>query len=126
MPSKSSRGQLVLRSSLLYVWVTRGPFGRRSKSLCDFGDTNSHTLVGGAQTALTAMASKRADRRDCPHEGWGPRDNTHTPLLGALDRRAGGTGAVGMGRKRLVTLDVTMDVTMVHGLSPTSVGKGFI
>jgi hypothetical protein len=34
----------------LYVWVTRGPFGRLTKSLCDFGDLTPHTLVGGAQT----------------------------------------------------------------------------
>ena len=34
MSSKSSRGHLVFRSSLLYVWVTRGPFGRLPKSLC--------------------------------------------------------------------------------------------
>jgi hypothetical protein len=40
----------VLRSSLLYVWVTGGPFGRLTKSLCDFGDMTPHTLVGGAQT----------------------------------------------------------------------------
>ena len=38
----------MFRSSLLYVWVTRGPFGRLTKSLCDFGDTTPHTLVGGA------------------------------------------------------------------------------
>ena len=56
-----------------------------------------HTLVGGAQTTLTATASARADRRDWPSEAWGPRDKTHTPPLGALDRgRAGATGAVGM------------------------------
>ena len=34
----------------LYVWATRGPFGRLTKSLCDFGDMTPHTLVGGAQT----------------------------------------------------------------------------
>ena len=54
-----------------------------------------HTLVGGTQTTLTATASARADRRDWPSEAWGPRDQTHTPPLGALDRRAGATGAVG-------------------------------
>ena len=59
MSSTSSRGQLVFRSSLLYVWVTRGPFGRLPKSLCDFGDMTPHTLVGGAQTTLTARASAR-------------------------------------------------------------------
>ena len=66
MSSKSSRGQLVFRLSLLYVWVTRRPFGRLPKSLCDFGDTTPHTLVGGAQTTLTARASVRADRRNDP------------------------------------------------------------
>ena len=50
----------MFRSSLLYVWVTRGPFGRLPKSLCDFGDKTPHTLVGGAQTTLTARASVRA------------------------------------------------------------------
>jgi hypothetical protein len=85
--------------------MTRGPFGRLPKSLCDFGDMTPHTLVGGAQIALTATASARADRRDWPSEAWGPRgsgDKTHTPPLGALDRRAGATGAVGMGPKWLV------------------------
>lgn len=65
MSSKSSRGQLVFRSSLLYMLMTRGPFRRLPKSLCDFGDMTPHTLVGGAQTTLTATASARADRRDC-------------------------------------------------------------
>ena len=67
-------------------------------------------LVGGAQTTLTATASARADRRDWPSEAWGPRDNrdkTHTPPLGALGRRAGGTGAVGMGRNILVASEAT-------------------
>jgi hypothetical protein len=58
----------VFRSSLLYVWVTRGPFGRLMKSLCDFDDMTPHTLVGGAQTTLTARASVRADRRNDPRE----------------------------------------------------------
>ena len=104
MSSTSSRGQLVFRSSLLYVWVTRGPFGRRTKSLCDFGDMTPHTLVGGAQTTLTATASARADRRDWPSEAWGPRGKTHTPPQDALDRRAGATGAVGTAPKWLVPL----------------------
>jgi hypothetical protein len=73
--------------------MTRGPFGRLPKSLCDFGDMTPHTLVGGAQTTLTATASARADRRDCPSEAWGPRGKTHAPPLGALDRRVGATGA---------------------------------
>ena len=92
--------------------MTRGPFRRLPKSLCDFGDMTPHTLVGGAQTTLTATASARADRRDWPSEAWGPRGETHIPPLGALDRRAVATGAVGMAHKRLVILKVT------------SVGKG--
>ena len=64
MSSKSSRGQLVFRSSLLEVLATRGPFGRLLKNYCDFGDMTPHTLVGGDQTTLTARASVRADRRD--------------------------------------------------------------
>ena len=98
MSSTSSRGQLVFRSSLLYVWVTRGPFGRRTKSLCDFGDMAPHTLVGGAQTTLTARASVRADRRNDPREAWGPRGDTQSRPPGALDRCAGVTGAVGTAR----------------------------
>ena len=93
MSSKSSRGQLVFRSSLLYVWVTRGPFGRHTKSLCDFGDMTPHTLVGGAQTTLTARASvvaRRADRRNDPREALGPRGNTQSRPPEALDRCAGG------------------------------------
>ena len=74
-----------------------------------------HTLVGGAQTTLiTATASARADRRDCPSEAWGPRGKTHPPPLDALDRRAGGAGAVGTAPKRLVPSD------------GTRVGKGLI
>ena len=72
----------------------------------------THTLVGGAQTTLTAAASARADHRDWPSETCGPRDKTHTPPLGASDRRAGATGAVGTGPKWLDTLKVS------------SVGKG--
>jgi hypothetical protein len=87
--------------------MTRGPFRRLPKSLCDFGDMTPHTLVYGAQTTLTATASARADHRDWPSEAWGPRDKTHTSPLGVLDRRAEGTGAVGMARKRLVTSEVT-------------------
>ena len=94
MSSTSSRGQLVFKSSLLYVWVTRGPFGRRTKSLCDFGDTNPHTLVGGAQTTLTARASVRADRRNDPREALGPRGDTQSRASEALDRCGGVTGAV--------------------------------
>ena len=60
------------------IW---GPFGRLLKNLCDFGDMTPHTLVGGAQTTLTATASARADRRDWPSEAWGPRGKTHTPPL---------------------------------------------
>ena len=102
MSIKLIRGQLVFRSSLLYmyVWVTRGPFGRLPKSLCDFGDrtSHSHTLVGGAQTTLTARASVRADRRNDPREAWGPRGDTQSRPPGALDRCAGVTGAVGTAR----------------------------
>jgi hypothetical protein len=90
MSSKSSRGQLVFRSSLLYVWATRGPFGRLPKSLCDFGDMTPHTLVGGAQTTLTARASVRADRRNDPREAWRPRGDTQSRPPEAFDRRAGG------------------------------------
>ena len=90
--NKSNRGQLVFRSSLLYVWVTRGPFGRLTKSLCDFGDMTPHTLVGGAQTTLTARASVRADRRNDPREAWGPRGDTQSRPPEALDRCAGVTG----------------------------------
>ena len=93
MSIKSSRGQLVFRSSLLYVWVTRGPFGRRSTSLCDFGDTTPHTLVGGAQTTLTARASVRADRRNDPREAWGPRGDTQSrPARGFGPVRGGHRG----------------------------------
>ena len=88
----------MFKSSLLYVWVTRGPFGRRTKSLCDFGDTNPHTLVGGAQTTLTARASVRADRRNDPREALGPRGDTQSRPPEALDRCAGVTGAVGTAR----------------------------
>ena len=84
----------MFRSSLLYVWVTRGPFGRLTESLCDFGDTNPHTLVGGAQTTLTARASVRVDRRNDPREAWGPRGDTQPRPPEALDRCAGVTGAV--------------------------------
>ena len=35
----------MFRSSLLYVWATRGPFGRLTKSLCDFDYMTPHTLV---------------------------------------------------------------------------------
>ena len=100
------------------MWMTRGPFRRLPKSLCDFGDMTPHTLVGGAQTTLTATASARADRRDCPSEAWGPRGKTHTPPLDVLDRHAGGTGAVGItAPKWLVTLKVTTRVG--KGLSPS-------
>ena len=37
----------MFRSSLLYVWVTRGPFGRRTKSLCDSGVIDSPSVSGG-------------------------------------------------------------------------------
>jgi hypothetical protein len=66
-----------------------------------------HTLVGGAQTTLTATASARTDRRDWPSEAWRPRHKTHTPPLGAFDRRAVATGAVGMARNILVASEVT-------------------
>jgi hypothetical protein len=53
--------------------MPRGPFRRLPKSLvCDFGDMTPRTLVGGAQTTLTATASARADRQDWPSEVWGP------------------------------------------------------
>ena len=68
----------MFRSSLLYMWATRGPFGRLLKSLCDFGDMTPHTLVGGAQTTLTARASVRADRRNDPREAWGARGDTQS------------------------------------------------
>ena len=60
-----------------------------------------HTLVGEAQTTLTATASARADRRDCPSEAWGPQGKTHTPPLepDAVARGAQATGAAGTGPK---------------------------
>ena len=75
--------------------MRRGPFKRLPKSLCDFVDMTPHTLVGGAQTTLTARASARAHLRDYPSEAWEPRDKTHTPPLGAFDRRTGVAGAGG-------------------------------
>ena len=83
----------MFKSSLLYVWVTRGPFGRLTKSLCDFGDISltPHTLVGGAQTTLTARASVRADRRNDPREALRPRGDTQSRPPEALDRCAGVT-----------------------------------
>ena len=61
---------------------------------------DSDTLVGGAQTTLTATASARADRRDCPSEAWGPRGKTHTPPLDALFGPARGVRAGGRHRGR--------------------------
>ena len=86
--------------------MTQGPFRRLPKSLCNFGDMTTHTLVGGAQTTLTATTSARADHRDSDwlSETCGPRDKTHTPPLGALDRCAGPTGAVGTAPKWLFTV----------------------
>jgi hypothetical protein len=102
----ASRVEVGWRLDHLYydVWMTRGPFRQLPKSLCDFGDVTPHMLVGGAQTTLTATASARADRRDCPSEAWRPRGKTHTPPLDSLDRRAGATGAVGMGPNWLFTV----------------------
>jgi hypothetical protein len=57
----------------------------------------------------------RADRRNCPSEAWGPREETHTPLLDALDWRAGATGAVRMTSKWRRSL---------YGESVTGLGKG--
>ena len=88
----------MFRSSLLDVLATWGPFGRLPKNLCDFGDMTPHTLVGGAQATLMARASVRADRRNDPRAAWGFRADTHSRLLGALDRCAGVTGAVGTAR----------------------------
>ena len=71
--------------------MTRGPSKRLPKSLCDFGDMSTpHTLVGGAQTTLTATASARADRGDCPSEAWGPRGKTHAPPRGHFGAAGGG------------------------------------
>ena len=95
MSSKLSRGQLVFRSSLLYVWATRGPFGRLPKSLCDFGDRTPHMLVGGAQTTLTVRAIVRADRRDDPREAWEPQGATQSRPPEALDRCTGSQGPSG-------------------------------
>jgi hypothetical protein len=50
-------------------------------------------------------------------EAWGPRDKTHTPPLGALDRRAGATGAIGMGPKWLI---VSETIKAGKGLSKGS------
>jgi hypothetical protein len=76
--------------------------------LCDFGDMTlcmtPHTLVGGAQTTLSSSRQRpaRAGVVETAQvrlsEAWEPRHKTHTPPLDALDRRAGGTGAIGMGR----------------------------
>jgi hypothetical protein len=62
------------------------------------GDTNPHTLVGGAQTTLTARASVRVDRRNDPSEAWRPQGDTQSRPPEALDRCAGVTGAVGTAR----------------------------
>ena len=76
-----------------------------------------HTLVGGAQTTLTATptASARADRRDCPSEAWGPRGKAHSPPLDALGRLAGGTGAVSTAPKWLVSSKETRVGKGLHG-----------
>ena len=50
------------------------------KSLCDFGDMTRHTLVGGAPTTLTATASARAGRQDCPSEVLRPGDLEVKPI----------------------------------------------
>jgi hypothetical protein len=94
------------------MWVTRGPFRRLPKGLCDFVDTTTHTLVGGAQTTLSRQRPARArivETADWPLAN-AKRDvdleinKTHTPPLGALDHRggAGATGAVGTAPKWLV------------------------
>ena len=89
----------MFRASLLYVWVTRGPFGRRTKSLCDFGGTTPHTLVGGAQTTLTARgrASVRADRRTSkrPKAQGRPWDLEGTPSPGPQGLWADARGSQG-------------------------------
>jgi hypothetical protein len=46
----------VFRSSLLYVWVTRGPFGRRTKSLCDSGVIDSPSVSGGVPRGGVRMS----------------------------------------------------------------------
>ena len=58
MSSTSSRGQLVFRSSLLHVWVTRGPFGRRTKSLCDSGIIDSPSVSGGVPRGCLCRVSQ--------------------------------------------------------------------
>ena len=89
----------MFRLSLLCVWATRGPFGRLTKSLCDIGDMTPHTLVGGAQTTLTARASVQADHRNDPREAWGPRaGDTQSRPPEALDRCTRVSGAVGTAR----------------------------
>ena len=85
-------------SPLFVAGATRGPFGRLPKSLCDFGDRTPHTLVGGAQTTLTARASVRADRQNDLREAWGPQGDTQSRPPEALDRCTGVTGPVGTAR----------------------------
>jgi hypothetical protein len=57
-----------------------------------------HTLIGGAQTTLTARASVRADRRNDPSEAWKPRGDTQPRPPEAFDRCTGVTGGVGTTR----------------------------
>ena len=84
----------MFRSSLLYVWVTRGPFGRLTKSLCDFGDMTPHTLVGGAQTTLTARASAAFGRIVETTQGR-PGDLEGTPSPGPQRLWTGARGSQG-------------------------------
>ena len=78
-------------------WDVSGVFWSFSK--CNIkiphlpADPSTHTLVGGAQTTLTARASVRADRRNDPREALGPRGDTQSRPPGVLDRCAGVTGA---------------------------------
>ena len=107
------------------MWVTRGPFRRLPKGLCDFVDTTTHTLVGGAQTTLSRQRPARArivETADWPLAN-AKRDvdleinKTHTPPLA---RRFGPQGRRGGHRGRRYGPEVAGIRTY------TGVGKGFI
>ena len=88
--------------------MTRGPFGRLLKSLYDFGDMTPHNVTharrrrwssdhphGNGQRARGPRIVETGQGR--PGLGTSEETNTHPArcALDALDRRAGGTGAVG-------------------------------
>ena len=63
--------------------------------MCDFGDMTPHTLVGGAQTTLTATARERADHRDWPNEAWSAGDLEGKPIPRPWTRWTGARGPQG-------------------------------